>query len=497
MAAPDGVFPAEQRPLVWHGVEGEGAMASESKVLIVDDQEAICTALSVLFDVHGIPSCTVTTPADALVAVRDDDIGAVVQDMNFSQDTTSGEEGMALFRQIHEHDPDLPVLLMTAWTSLETAVQLVKEGAEDYFGKPWDDDKLVNSVRRLLRVRKLRLEHKRLKAHDDRARRKLAERADLCGIVYASSEMQQVLTLATNVAPSDAAVLITGPNGAGKEKVAQVIQANSRRKDKPFLTVNAGGLPDELLEAELFGAEPGAYTGAKTRREGRFEAADGGTLFLDEIGNLSLKGQMKLLRVLQTGEFERLGSNKTQKVDVRIVSATNADLKAQIADGTFREDLYFRLAVIEIHIPPLRDRPDDILPLAEWLLPQFPAPNGSRKILSGEAQESLLAYEWPGNVRELQNRIQRASLTARGPEITSQDLGLDEAQLSQQKPSSPPGPPSSAEESDPERREIEEALARAKGVISRAAADLGLSRQALYRRMSRLGISVERRWSPR
>lgn len=476
-------------------------MPDQAKVLIVDDQVPVCTALSVLFEVHGIPARAVHTPSAALSAIRTDNIGVVLQDMNFSADTTSGQEGIDLFRRIHEHDPDLPVLVMTAWTSLEAAVQLVKEGAEDYFGKPWDDGKLVNSVRRLLRVRQLRLENKRLRAQDDRSRRRLAETYDLCGIVYASPQMHQVLSLATNVAASDAAVLITGPNGAGKEKVAQVIQANSRRRERPFLTVNAGGLPDELLEAELFGSEPGAYTGAKTRRVGRFEEANGGTLFLDEIGNLSPKGQMKLLRVLQTGEFERLGSNRTQQSDVRIISATNANLKADIAKGNFREDLYFRLAVIEIHVPPLKDRPDDILPLAEWMLPRFPAPDGRVKQLSEEARDALMAHEWPGNVRELQNRVQRASLIAQGPMVTPQDLGLDEATLAPRAeryvapPLGGPSPPSDA--TDPERREIEEALAAAQGVISRAAAELGLSRQALYRRMSRLGIAVERRMTSR
>ena len=288
-------------------------MGETAKILVVDDNSGIRMALSLLMDVHGLSCLCVDGPEAALAAIREDDIGVVVQDMNYSEDTTGGEEGMRLFRQIHEHDPDLPVLLMTAWTSLETAVALVKEGAEDYFGKPWDDDKLISSIQKLLKVRQLRLENRRLRAQDDRARRRLAEAFDLCGLIYTSQVMQQVLTLATSVARSDAAVLITGPNGSGKEMIAKIIRANSRRRERPFVTVNAGGLPDELLEAELFGAEPGAYTGAKTRREGRFEAAHTGTLFLDEIGNLSPKGQMKLLRVLQTGEFERLGSNKTQK----------------------------------------------------------------------------------------------------------------------------------------------------------------------------------------
>lgn len=468
-------------------------MGEDAKVLIVDDNQGIRTALSTLFDVHGIPVLSMSTPEAALEAISSENIGVVVQDMNFTQDTTGGEEGIRLFREINERDPDLPVLLMTAWTSLETAVQLVKEGAEDYFGKPWDDDKLVNSVRKLLGVRQLRLENRRLKASDDRARRQLEENFDLCGIIYRSRAMQQLLTLATSVAKSDAAILITGPNGAGKEKIAEVVQANSRRKAEPFVTVNAGGLPDELLEAELFGAEAGAYTGAKTRREGRFEAAHGGTLFLDELGNLSMKGQMKLLRVLQTGEFERLGSNRTQKCDVRILSATNADLKAGIADGTFREDLFFRLAVIELHVPALRDRPDDIIPIAEAMLPHFPGTDGIVRTLGSAAKDALLDHEWPGNVRELQNRVQRASLVSQQNELSPADLGLDEVDSTA--PESVP--PQTESDRSGEAIEIEEALSRARGVISRAAAELGMSRQALYRRMARLGISVERRTTAR
>jgi DNA-binding NtrC family response regulator len=478
------------------------------KILVVDDNEGIRTALGLLLEVHGLPHLTVSTPEAALSAVRQEDIGVVIQDMNYSRDTTGGEEGVRLFRDMHEHDPDLPILLMTAWTSLETAVQLVKEGAEDYFGKPWDDDKLVSSVTKLLGVRQLRVENRRLKAGDERARRRLSEHHELCGIIYRSRQMHEVLSLALSVARSDASVLITGPNGSGKEKIAQVIQANSRRKDHPLVNVNAGGLPDELLEAELFGAEAGAYTGAKTRRQGRFEAAHGGTLFLDELGNLSPKGQMKLLRVLQTGEFERLGSNQTQRVDVRILSATNADLRRAIESGTFREDLYFRLAVIEIHVPGLADRPDDILPIAEAMLPTFPTEDGRVRALSRAAEDALLEHDWPGNVRELQNRIQRASLVAQGPLIEPSDLDLGEAS-GDRRGSSPDGrssplteaalrdTPSRSAEPDAEAREILEAIDRARGVISRAAAELGLSRQALYRRMERLGIAVERRTTAR
>jgi DNA-binding NtrC family response regulator len=298
------------------------------------------------------------------------------------------------------------------------------------------------------------------------------------------------VSLATSVAPSDAAILIAGPNGSGKEKIAEIVQANSRRRDKPFVKVNAGALPDELLEAELFGAEQGAYTGATKQRIGRFEAAHGGTLFLDEIGTLSMVGQQKLLRVLQTGEFERLGSSTTRKVDVRVLSATNVDLRRAIASGTFREDLYFRLNVIELLVPALADRTDDIVPLAERFLEGFAQDGGTPCTLSAAARDALLAYEWPGNVRELQNRIQRATLVCQDRTIEPDDLGIAKLARTQQRADDADRPP---RDHDPERAAIEEALVRASGVVSKAAADLGMSRQALYRRMERLDITLERR----
>jgi DNA-binding NtrC family response regulator len=313
--------------------------------------------------------------------------------------------------------------------------------------------------------------------------------------------MQQVVSLAVHVAPSDAPVLVTGPAGSGKEKLAEIVQSNSRRKQKPFVKVNAGGLPDDLLEAELFGAEAGAFTGAQKLRIGRFEAAHGGTLFLDEIGNLSLGGQARLLRVLQTGEFERLGSSATRKVDVRIVSATNADLQRAIGQGRFREDLYFRLNVIELKLPPLAERPDDILPLAEHFLASFDTAGDQPLRIADDARAALCQYEWPGNVRELHNRMHRASLICSNRVVRTQDLGLDAAQATgsgggaeptpRTRDSDRPGAAPGAHE--PERALIEEALLRASGVVSKAAAELGMSRQALYRRMERLGIVLERR----
>ena len=452
-----------------------------SRVLIVEDQTAVARALNVLFDVHDIPCAVASGPDEALRLLPGGDFGVVVQDMNFSPSATSGEEGVTLFRAIRALDPSMPVILMTAWTSLETAVQLVREGANDYLAKPWDDAKLLASVRNLLTLRSLSAENERWRRARAESRQALARKHDLCGLVYESEAMHRMVSLAAQIAPADVPVLITGPNGAGKEKIAEIIQAASRRKDRPFLKVNAGALPDELLQAELFGAEAGAYTGATKRRIGRFEAADGGTLFLDEIGTLSPAGQVKLLRVLQTHDFERLGSSETLRADVRVLCATNADLPKAIAEGRFREDLYFRLNVIELAVPALRERTEDILPLARFAL----ASHQTEKALSPAAERALLAYPWPGNVRELLNRLQRAVLVAQGEALTPEDLGLAGA-------AEPPRERLSRGD-EMERAELERVLTTHDGSVAHAAAELGISRQALYRRMERLGIVLERR----
>jgi DNA-binding NtrC family response regulator len=354
-------------------------------------------------------------------------------------------------------------------------VELVKAGAADYIAKPWDDDKLVATARNLLELRAVSRAQQRLLGERRQRRQSLAAEYDLCGTVYESEAMHDVLLMAARVAGSDVPVLITGPNGAGKEKIAQVVQANSRRASAPFLTVNMGALPSELMESELFGAEAGAYTGANKARAGRFEVADGGTLFLDEIGNLSLPGQAKLLRVLQTGEFERLGSNVTRRTSVRVLSATNMDLKEAIAAGTFREDLFYRLNVIELRIPALAERPDDILPLARHFL-------GDNYDLPAETERAMLAYPWPGNVRELRNAMERARVLATGRRIAPDLLGLEK--LESGGPAT--GAPASADSID--RRQLQEALVRHDGIVARAARDLGLSRQAFYRRMDKHGI---------
>jgi DNA-binding NtrC family response regulator len=444
------------------------------KVLIVEDQPAVARAIRLLLDLHEIESEVTSSAETAARLVERGEVSVVLQDMNLTPGATSGDEGIRLFRRLREKDPQLPILLMTAWTSLETAVQLVREGAHDYFAKPWDDEKLVATVRSLLHVREESEGDDRERSDRRKTREALRRRFDLRGIVYESATMHRVVSLAVQVASSDVSVLITGPNGAGKEKIAEIIHANSKRKHKPLISVNAGAIPDELLESELFGAEPGAFTGSTRLRIGRFEAADGGTLFLDEIGNLSAAGQMKLLRVLQSGEFERLGSSQTRKVDVRALCATNADLQQAIARGSFRQDLYFRIAVVELSIPPLRERREDVIPLASEFL-------AGRAQLSEEAREALLAHEWPGNVRELQNRIERARALGTGDVITPADLGLAGEEKDR------------AEEIPLERSQIEVALLNANGSVSRAAEALGISRQALYRRMDKLGIVLERR----
>ncbi|WP_371765294.1 sigma-54-dependent transcriptional regulator [Massilia sp.] len=438
-------------------------------VLIIDDNAAVGIALDVLFSLHDIASLRAASPEEGLALLAREQVDLVIQDMNFTADTTSGEEGVALFRAIRKQYPDLPVILLTAWTHLDAAVDLIKAGAADYLSKPWNDDRLLATVTNLIELGQANRALGQRLQRERRARHELEQQFDLRGLVWADPATERVLSLACQVARADVPVLITGPNGTGKERIAEIIQANSMVRDGPFVVLNCGALPSELIEAELFGADAGAYTGASKAREGKFEAADGGTLFLDEIGNLPLAGQMKLLRVLETGRFERLGSNRERQVKVRVISATNADLAAMIRAGTFREDLYYRLNVIELKLPALAARPGDILPLAHGFLPRG-------KTLHPGAEAALLAHNWPGNVRELKNVMARANLLAQGDVIKAPDLGL-------------PLPAHAALDAEPDREAITQALARAGGVIAQAAAELGLSRQALYRRMERLGIA--------
>ncbi|MEX1311530.1 MAG: sigma-54 dependent transcriptional regulator [Candidatus Sulfomarinibacteraceae bacterium] len=450
------------------------------RVLVVDDQPAVVTALGVLFDLHGIPNVGVGSPDEARRIASGETLGAVVMDMNFSPHVTTGEEGVELFHALREIDPELPIVVITAWASLEAAVDLVKAGAADYLEKPWQDDSLLAAVRNLVELRRVRLENRRLRAG-------LSDGHDLCGIVYRSSAMHEVVSLAVSVADSPAPVLITGPSGSGKEKLAEIVQANSSRRHRPFVRVNVGAIPEELMESELFGAEAGAYTGITGRRIGHFETADGGTLFLDEIDGLSLSGQVKLLRVLQSGEFRRLGSSVARSVDARIISATNADLATEVAAGRFREDLFYRLNVVELRVPALAHRTDDVLPLARHFLERHACDPPLE--LADDAARALCGHHWPGNVRELENRIQRASVVAAGGSINADDPGIGRTDHPRSTPVN--------DDDLAERDALLRALDQHGGVVAHAADELGISRQALYRRMARFGIELERRPRPK
>jgi len=443
-------------------------------VLVIDDNPDVIKALRVLFILNDIECIGAESPAQGLKCLADQKVDLVIQDMNFSQDTTSGDEGKVLFGQIREAFTDLPVILLTGWADLETAVQLVKEGAADYLSKPWNDDKILASVRNLIELSQLQQQDSRRRTRVQTRLQKLQQKYDLCNMAFAAESMLSLLEMATQVAAAHIPVLITGPNGAGKEKIAEVIQANSDLKNKPFIKVNVGALPADLLEAELFGAEQGAFTGAGKQRIGRFEAADGGTLFLDEIGNLSIEGQKKLLRVLQTGEFERLGSSVTQKVTVRVISATNENLSSAIEKGDFREDLYYRLNVIELDLPSLSQRKEDINALISLFL-------DDDKTLSKGAESLIQNYDWPGNVRELQNAIQRACLLCGDNEIQPEHLGIKLSKTTRN------------EAVEYTKSDIEKALDQAGGVVSQAAKGLGLSRQAFYRRMEKFAIELNKR----
>ncbi|NQZ23209.1 MAG: sigma-54-dependent Fis family transcriptional regulator [Colwellia sp.] len=444
------------------------------KILIVDDNPSVCQALELLLELHDLPSISCNSPKEAITAVMHQRISLVILDMNFSQDTTSGEEGKDTFYQLRQINPDLPIILITAWTHLSMAIELVKNGAADYLNKPWDDEKLLVTIKNLVEISELSQANEfLLRQHNERSANLKSHQ--LCGIVFASSSMQRLIDMTLQVAKSDASILITGPNGTGKEKIAEITQANSSRNNQPFIKVNVGALPHDLMEAELFGAEPGAYTGITKTRIGRFEAADNGTLFLDEIGNLPLAGQVKLLRVLQTGEFERLGSHVTKKVNVRVISATNSNLLEDINTGKFREDLYYRLNVIQLDIPALKYRVDDIIPLTKYFLK-------TKVNLPLEVEQALTSHPWPGNVRELENACQRAVLLSQSTELSAADFGLASVKLTPEKLTN-------ERSNELTKNDITQAINIADGNISHAAKTLNLSRQALYRRMDKFGIA--------
>jgi len=446
-------------------------------ILIADDQPDVLEALRFLVKGEGYQAEAVTSPAAAIDAVESRDFDAVLMDLNYTRDTTSGQEGLELLNRIQGLDSNLPVIVMTAWGSVELAVEAMRRGARDFIQKPWDNARLSAILKTQIELGRALRKGQRLEA-ENRALR--AERFPQ--IIAQSAAMRPVLDVISRVGPSDANVLITGENGTGKGLVAQTLHSVSLRSTRPLVTVNTGGLAEGVFESELFGHVKGAFTDAKADRVGRFEMADGGTLFLDEIANISQALQAKLLRTIETGEFERVGSSKTRRVDVRVFSATNADLNASVAEGKFRQDLLFRLNTIEIRLPPLRDRREDIAVLAVHFLRQHA--EHYRKPITGfdeGAMKALLAHSWPGNVRELDHAVERAVLMAQGETVRAGDLGLRAGREG----------PLRLEEMSLEEVEallIKKALARFNGNVSHAANALGLSRSALYRRLQRYGL---------
>jgi DNA-binding NtrC family response regulator len=447
------------------------------RLLVADDDPSVLEALRLLLKGEGYQVETATSPGGVLSAVETRDFDTLLMDMNYTRDTTGGIEGLDLLSRLQGLDATLPVLVMTAWGSIEGAVEAMRRGARDYIEKPWDNARLLQQLRTQIELGRAIRMSQRLESENRTLRKNGTPE-----LIATASAMQPVLRLMERVGPSDANALITGEHGTGKEVVARWLHAASARAGRTLVTVNLGGLAEGVFESELFGHNKGAFTDAKTDRVGRFEVADGGTLFLDEIANLSQSQQAKLLRVLQTGELERVGSSKTRKVDVRILSATNADVAAEVAAGRFREDLLFRINTIEIRLPPLRERRDDIPLLAAHFLKEYAT--RYRKALNkfhADAMRALLGYGWPGNVRELAHAVERAVLLAEGDTVRTVDLNLR-----------PPGDaPARLEDmslEEVERVLIHKALARAGGNVSTAAKALGLSRSALYRRLERHGL---------
>ncbi|HTT67560.1 MAG TPA: sigma-54 dependent transcriptional regulator [Gemmatimonadales bacterium] len=452
-------------------------MSTTARILVADDQKDVLEALRLLLKAEGMEVVTATSPATILAALDAGDFEAALMDLNYTRDTTSGREGFDLLTRIQALDATLPVIVMTAWGSVEGAVEAMRRGARDYIEKPWDNARLLAQLRTQLELARALRRSARLEEQN-----RLLGRDGFPDLIAESPAMQPVLRLMERVGPSDATVLVTGEHGTGKELVAQWLHASSPRASRALVTVNVGGLSEGVFESEIFGHVKGAFTDARTDRTGRFELADGGTLFLDEIANVPLAQQAKLLRVLQTGEVERVGSSRTRRVDVRVIAATNAELRAEVAAGRFREDLLFRLNTIEIRLPPLRERRDDILPIALYCLKRSAA--RYRKPIAGfdrGAIEALHAHAWPGNVRELDHALERAVLLAASEVVRAGDLAL-------QAPSGPaPGLEGMTLE-DVERVLIQKALARFGGNVSQAAKQLGVSRSALYRRLKSHGL---------
>jgi DNA-binding NtrC family response regulator len=447
------------------------------RILIADDQPDVLEALRLLLKGEGYAIQTAASPAGIVAALESGDFDVVLMDLNYARDTTSGEEGLDLLRRIQALDSTLPIVVMTAWGSIELAVEAMRRGARDFIQKPWDNPRLLSILRTQVELSDALRKGVRLEAEN-----RLLRGEGKPTMIAESSAMQPVLQVIGRVGPSDANILITGENGVGKGLVALYLHAVSPRAGKSLVTVNTGGLSEGLFESELFGHVKGAFTDAKVDRVGRFELADGGTLFLDEIANVPLSQQAKLLRVIESGEFERVGSSRTRRVNARIISATNSDLRAEVAAGRFREDLLFRLNTVEIHVPPLRNRREDIPPLAMYFLRQHSLRYRKRMVgFEPAAMQVLLNHSWPGNIRELDHAVERAVLMAESEQVKAADLALQPARDTSNR----------LEDMSLEDVEcflIKKTLARFQGNVSQAANSLGLSRSALYRRLQRYGL---------
>lgn len=450
------------------------------RILVADDQPTILDAVKMLLRHEGFDVETVRSPAVVLESLALHEYDALLLDLNYARDTTSGVEGIEVLAHIRAIDSQLPVIVMSAWGTINLAVEAVRRGARDFIQKPWDDDRLLSTLRTHAELYRALRQSQRLEAEN-----KLFRGQGKPTFIANSSAMRGVVNTIAQVGPTDANVLIVGEHGTGKEVVAQMLHATSLRAEKPLIAVNTGGLPEGTFESELFGHVKGAYTDATADRIGRFEMADGGTLFLDEIANTPLRQQTKLLRVLETGAMERVGSSRTQRVDVRVISATNADLEAECLARNFRSDLLFRLNTVEIKIPPLRERREDVPTLALHFLAKYCARYGKKiQGLTQEAIERMADHAWPGNVRELDHTVERAVIMAREDFIQTSDLGL---------PTSSKSRTASLEDMSLEEAEallISKALARYSGNVSKAAGLLGLSRGTFYRRMERYGLYV-------
>jgi DNA-binding NtrC family response regulator len=456
-------------------------MPTRGKILIADDQPEILDALSFICSAEGYHCTTVDRPDAVIPALRKSEYDLLLMDMNYHPDRTSGQEGLNLLRQAHQLDPALPVVVMTAWGSIPLAVDAIQAGAKDFLQKPWENERLFSILRTQIELRSALKGKERLEAENRVLRSAQNPPSDFVALSPAMQEVQRIIE---QVAPSDANILVTGENGTGKGVVVRMVHQLSSRSQQPLISVNMGGIPETLFESEMFGHVKGAFTDARSDRVGRFELADGGTLFLDEIANLTGSQQAKILRVLETGEFERVGSSRTQKANARVLSATNADLRKDIDAGKFREDLYFRLNTIQIHLPPLRERTDDIPALVKLFLDELAGRYRKKALeVSPNALESLQRHNWPGNVRELRHVMERAVLLCRSNIIQPVDLGLHSTQ---------PTKASVLEEMDLESVEahlIRKALDRHQGNAITAAKALGLSRSAFYRRLQKYKIS--------